>query len=90
MSAELFLIVPPDLPADRVLAALGPVLAANPPSALLLQRGELAENAYKALVKAVVPVDLPRPRDRASAAFQAIVRELEELVKEEVRRAGLI
>lgn len=56
MSAELFLIVPPDLPADRVLAALGPVLAANPPSALLLQRGELAENAYKALVKAVAPV----------------------------------
>jgi thiamine-phosphate pyrophosphorylase len=56
MSAELFLIVPPDLPADRVLAALGPALTANPPSALLLQRGELAENAYKALVKAVAPV----------------------------------
>jgi NitT/TauT family transport system ATP-binding protein len=41
-------------------------------------------------VKAVVPVDLPRPRDRGSAAFQGMVRELEELVKEEVRRAGLI
>jgi ABC-type nitrate/sulfonate/bicarbonate transport system ATPase subunit len=40
-------------------------------------------------VKAVIPVDLPRPRDRGSAAFQRIVRELENLVKEEVRRAGL-
>ncbi|WP_421758872.1 thiamine phosphate synthase [Devosia sp.] len=55
MSAELFLIAPSDLPADRLLAALGAALAAHPASAVLLQRGELAENAYKALVKAVAP-----------------------------------
>jgi thiamine-phosphate pyrophosphorylase len=55
MSAELFLIAPSDLPPDRLLAALGAALATHPASAVLLRRGELAENAYKALVKAVAP-----------------------------------
>ena len=55
MSAELFFIAPSDLPPDRLLAALAAALAVHPASAVLLQRGELAENAYKALVKAVAP-----------------------------------
>jgi len=41
-------------------------------------------------IKEIVPVDLPRPRERGSPEFQAIVRTVERLVKEEVLKTGLI
>lgn len=56
MSAELFLVAPTDLPADALAAALGATLAAHDVAALLLPRGQLAENAYKTLCKAIVPL----------------------------------
>jgi thiamine-phosphate pyrophosphorylase len=56
MSAELYLIAPTDLPLDRLTAALETALAENEVAALLLPRGELAENAYKALAKKLVPL----------------------------------
>ena len=56
MSAELFLIAPPEINAQRLIAALEAVLLSGEVSALLLQRGSLPENAYKTMVKAVLPM----------------------------------
>lgn len=56
MSAELYLIAPTDLPLDRLTAALETVLAGQEVAALLLPRGDLPENAYKALAKKLVPL----------------------------------
>jgi len=56
MSAEIYLIAPTDIPSDRLTAALAAALAENEAAALLLPRGQLSENAYKALAKAVVPL----------------------------------
>lgn len=55
MSAQIFLIAPANQPAERLLAALARFAENHEIAALLLQRGELAENAYKALAKAVIP-----------------------------------
>lgn len=41
-------------------------------------------------IKEIVPVDLPRPRERGSPEFLAITRAVERLVKEEVHKAGLV
>jgi gluconolactonase len=38
----------------------------------------------------IVPVDLPRPRERGSPEFLAIARRVERLVKEEVLKTGLV
>ena len=54
--AQVFLIAPADADPAGFATALAPVLAATDVSALLLPRGAHAENAYKALVKSVVPV----------------------------------
>ena len=56
MQAEFFLITPPAADARRLTAALESALASTAVSALLLRRGDLPENAYKALAKAVVPL----------------------------------
>jgi len=56
MSAEIFLIVPTDLPTDQLVAALTATLDRHEVAALLLPRGSLAENAYKDLAKRVVPL----------------------------------
>jgi thiamine-phosphate pyrophosphorylase len=56
MSAELFLIAPPDIPADTLGPALKATFAEREVAALLLPRGTLSENAYKTLVKAIVPL----------------------------------
>jgi len=56
MSAELFLIAPTDLPTDRLKAALDAALSRDEVAALLLPRGTLSENAYKAMAKAIVPM----------------------------------
>lgn len=56
MSAEIYLILPTDLPADRLKPALEAALAAQEVAALLLPRGNLSENAYKALAKTIVPL----------------------------------
>ncbi len=55
MSAQLFLVAPPHQPPERIAAALKAVLASVTVSALLLRRGDLAENAYKTLVKTIAP-----------------------------------
>ena len=41
-------------------------------------------------IKEIVPVDLPRPRERGSLEFLAIARTVEQLVKEEVLKTGLV
>jgi len=41
-------------------------------------------------IKEIVPVDLPRPRERGSPEFLAIARTVERLVKEEVVKTGLV
>jgi thiamine-phosphate pyrophosphorylase len=56
MSAELFLIAPADVPAETLAPALQATFAEREVAALLLPRGGLAENAYKALAKAIVPL----------------------------------
>jgi thiamine-phosphate pyrophosphorylase len=56
MSAELYLIAPTDQPAERLKSALAAAVAQHDVAALLLPRGTLSENAYKALAKAVVPL----------------------------------
>ena len=56
MSAEIYLIAPTDIPAERLKSALEAALAAQEVAALLLPRGNLSENAYKTLAKAVVPL----------------------------------
>lgn len=55
MSAQIFLVAPANLSAERLVSAIVATTDRYPVSALLLQRGELAENAYKALAKAVIP-----------------------------------
>jgi thiamine-phosphate pyrophosphorylase len=56
MPAELFLIVPTDVPAETLADALRATLAERDVAALLLPRGNLGENAYKALAKTLVPL----------------------------------
>lgn len=56
MSAETFLIAPTDLAADRLADALKGAFAQGEVAALLLPRGSLGENAYKALAKTIVPL----------------------------------
>lgn len=56
MSAEIYLIAPTAIPLDRLTPALTAALADNEIAALLLPRGELAENAYKSLAKAIIPL----------------------------------
>lgn len=56
MSAELFFIAPTDTPADQLIAALTATLERHEVAALLLPRGNLAENAYKDLAKRIVPL----------------------------------
>ena len=56
MPAELFLIVPTDAPAETLADALRATLAEREVAALLLPRGSLGENAYKALAKTIVPL----------------------------------
>lgn len=56
MSAQIFLVAPADADASAFPKSLAAVLASGPVSALLLQRGNQAENAYKSLVKAVAPL----------------------------------
>ena len=56
MSADLFLIAPPDLAAETLGPALKAAFAEREVAALLLPRGTLAENAYKSLVKSIVPM----------------------------------
>lgn len=67
MSAELFLIAPAGAAPDRLLPALETLFARTEVAALLLPRGDLGENAYKLLVKAVAP--------RAQAAGVAVLIE---------------
>lgn len=52
MSAQLFLIAPPELAPDRLAAVLADVEAA----AVLLRRGGLAENVYKGWVGSLLPI----------------------------------
>lgn len=56
MSPELYLIAPTDQPAERLKSALAAAVAEHDVAALLLPRGALSENAYKALAKAIVPL----------------------------------
>jgi thiamine-phosphate pyrophosphorylase len=56
MSAQLFLIAPADTPAETLGPALKATLSEREVAALLLQRGGLSENAYKALVKSITPM----------------------------------
>lgn len=56
MSAELFLIAPTDTAPDRLAEALKAMLERQEVAALLLPRGQLAEHAYKALAKQIVPL----------------------------------
>lgn len=56
MSAEIFLIAPTDTTPDRLAQALKVALEQTEVAALLLPRGQLAENAYKALAKQIVPM----------------------------------
>lgn len=56
MSAEIFLIAPTETAPDHLLEALRTTLDQQEVAALLLPRGQLAENAYKALAKQVVPL----------------------------------
>ena len=55
MSADLFLILPTEFDAERLVPLLKAYLARYTVSAMLLPRGDLAENSYKALAKAVIP-----------------------------------
>ena len=53
---EIFLIAPPDADAEAFPAQLRALLDRSPAAALLVPRGSHAENSYKALVKAVLPI----------------------------------
>jgi len=55
MSVDLFLIAPADIAAETLGPALEATFAERDVAALLLPRGTLGENAYKALVKSVAP-----------------------------------
>jgi thiamine-phosphate pyrophosphorylase len=67
MTAQIFLIIPPDADAPTCLRRLDEAIAATPVAAMLLQRGVRSEGSYKALVKAVAP--------RAQAAGVAVLIE---------------
>ncbi|HVY50060.1 MAG TPA: thiamine phosphate synthase [Devosia sp.] len=67
MTAQIFLIAPPDAEAARCLALLDEALAAATVAAMLVRRGERGEGSYKALVKALAP--------RAQAAGVAVLVE---------------
>lgn len=54
-TAQLFLITPPAVPAERIVAALEQIAARTEIAALLIRRADLSENAYKLLVKAIAP-----------------------------------
>ena len=41
-------------------------------------------------IKEIVPVEIPRPRERGSPEFGAVSRHVERLVKEEVQKVGLV
>lgn len=56
MSADLYLIAPAGVPAEILGPALKATLAEHTVAALLLPRGNLAENAYKTLVKSIAPL----------------------------------
>lgn len=56
MSAQILLVAPADADASALVQRLPAMLAAGPVSALLLPRGNQAENAYKSLVKTVAPL----------------------------------
>lgn len=56
MSAEIFLIAPTHIAPDRLAEALQAALDRQEVAALLLPRGQLAENAYKSLAKLIVPL----------------------------------
>lgn len=55
MHAQIFLIAPADADPARLETLLQGALETGAVSALLLPRGTQAENAYKALVKAIAP-----------------------------------
>jgi len=55
---------------------------------VLANRVGLMTAGPEARMKAVVPVDLPRPRRRGDPAFGALYERLADMVSEEVRRAG--
>lgn len=55
MSAQLFLIVPPGTESHVVRTALERTAAATEIAAVLLRRGDVAENAYKTWAKAIAP-----------------------------------
>lgn len=54
MATQIFLIVPTDHPVEALKPALLDYLEHHEVSALLLPRGQLAENAYKALAKQLI------------------------------------
>jgi len=57
-------------------------------SILLATRVGLMTAGPAARMKAIVPIELPRPRRRSDAAFGALYEQLNVLVSEEVRRTG--
>jgi thiamine-phosphate pyrophosphorylase len=60
MSAQIYLIAPAGVEPASFAENLASALDAAPVAALFLPKGDSAENAYKALVKAIVPVAQPR------------------------------
>jgi thiamine-phosphate pyrophosphorylase len=67
MTAQIFLIAPPDTDAPTCLRRFDEAIAASPVAALLLPRGARREGSYEALVKAITP--------RAQAAGVAVLIE---------------
>lgn len=65
MTAQIFLIAPPDTDAPTCLRRFDEAIAAAPVAVLLLPRGARSEGQYKTLVKAVAP--------RAQAAGVAVL-----------------
>ncbi len=56
MSAELFLVAPPDAETNRFAATLKRALDAEPAAALLLPRGSRHDAGYRAFVIAILPI----------------------------------
>ncbi len=56
MSAEIFLIAPTEIAAESLKTALRAAFDQHEIAALLLPRGQLADSAYKALCKNIVPI----------------------------------
>ncbi len=56
MSAELFIVAPPNAVAASFSAALQGVLDADPAAALLLPRGDRSDLDYRAFVTAILPI----------------------------------